>query len=112
MENYTQLCVWPGTELGDSSPQDLEDFFLQELGTRVKFHAEVKTLPDLDKNGNPDPETGGRADLFFHVHSEDVGKFAVPRLEMGIRWWEDVVGYNDNHHLYTKEFLDSHPLTW
>jgi len=38
--------------------------------------------------------------------------FAVPRLKMGIRWWEDTVGYNDNSHLYTKEFVAAHPLTW
>jgi hypothetical protein len=112
MENYTQLCVWPGTVLGDSTPQDLEKFFLDEMKTRVKYHTEVTTLPDLDKDGNPDPETGGRNDLFFYVHSDDVANFAIPRLQMGIRWWEDVVGYNDNSHLYTKEFLESHPLTW
>ena len=112
MENDTQLCVWPGTVLGDSTPQDLEKFFLDEMKTRVKYHTEVTTLPDLDKDGNPDPETGGRNDLFFYVHSDDVANFAIPRLQMGIRWWEDVVGYNDNSHLYTKEFLESHPLTW
>jgi hypothetical protein len=112
MENYTQLCVWPGTVLGDSKPEELESFFLDEMKTRIKFHAEVQTLPDLDKNGNPDPETGGRNDLFFYVHSDDVASFAVPRLQMGIRWWEDVVGYNDNRHLYTEEFLNANPLTW
>jgi hypothetical protein len=112
MENYNQLCVWPGTVLGDSTPADLEKFFLEELNTRVKYHTEVKTLPDLDESGNAIPETGGRTDLFFYVHSEDIHGFAVPRLGMGIRWWEDVVGYNDNKHLYTEEFINAHPLTW
>ena len=112
MENYTQLCVWPGTVLGDSTPQELESFFLEEMKTRIKFHAEVKTLPDIDENGNAVTETGGRNDLFFYVHSEDIGNFAIPRLKMGIRWWEDVVGYNDNSHLYPEEFLNTHPLNW
>lgn len=112
MENFKQLCVWPGTTLGESTPQDLEQFFLDEMKTRVKYHTEVKTLPDVDENGNPDPETGGRNDLFFYVHEDDVASFAIPRLQMGIRWWEDVVGYNDNSHLYTEEFLNTHPLTW
>ena len=112
MKNYTQLCVWPGTILGDSTPQDLENFFLDEMETRIKFHAEVQTLPDMDENRTPDPETGGRTDVFFYVHSDDVASFAVPRLKMGIRWWEDVVGYNDNRHLYTEEFLNANPLTW
>ena len=112
MENYTQLLVWPGTALGDSKPEELESFFLDEMKTRIKFHSEVQTLPDIDENGNPDPETGGRNDLFFYVHTDDVATFAVPRLQMGIRWWEDVVGYNDNRHLYTEEFLNANPLTW
>ena len=109
---FTQLCVWPGTVLGDSTPADLEQFFLDELNTSIKYHTEVKTQPDLDGNGQPILDTGGRNDLFFYVHSDDIGHFAVPRLSMGIRWWEDVVGYNDNSHLYTTEFLNAHPLTW
>jgi len=31
---------------------------------------------------------------------------------MGIRWWEDVVKYNSNEHLYTEEFLEAHPTAW
>ena len=112
MENHNQLCVWPGTLLGDSTPQDLENFFLSEMGVRVKFVDQVMTLPDLDQEGNPVPDTGGRSDLFFTIHDEDVSRFAIPRLNMGIRWWEDVVGYNDNKHLYTEEFLKAHPLKW
>ena len=77
---YTQLCVWPGTVLGDSTPQDLVDFFQDEMGVRIKYHTEVETLPDLE-NGKPVPDTGGRNDLFFFVHSDDAGKFAVPRLK-------------------------------
>ena len=108
---YTQLCVWPGTELGKSTPKDLEEFFLDEMGVRIKYHTEVKTLPDI-KNGRAVPDTGGRNDIFFYVHDEDVMGFAVPRLKMGIRWWEDVIVYNDNSHLYTQEFIDANPPTW
>ena len=112
MSDYTQLCVWPGTALGDSAPAELESFFLDEMGVRVKYHGEVTTLPDISEDGTPDFNTGGRNDLFFYVHSEDVGKFAVPRLKMGIRWWEDVIKYNDNSHLYLPEWLNAHPATW
>jgi hypothetical protein len=31
---------------------------------------------------------------------------------MGIRWWEDVIKYNDNSNLYPNEFLQSHPAIW
>ena len=112
MENFTQLCVWPGTILGDNTPADLETWFLENMNTRVKYHTEVQTLPDLDSNGNPVPDTGGRNDVFFYVHSDDIANFAVPRLQLGIRWWDDVVKYNDNSHLYTPEFLEANPTTW
>ena len=107
---YNQLCVWQGTLLGDSTPKDLENFFMSEMEVRVKYHTEVETLPDLNSSGAPVPETGGRSDLFFYVHEEDVSKFAVPRLQMGIRWWEDVIKYNS--HLYPNEFVQSHPAVW
>ena len=111
--NFTQLCVWPGVLLGDSSIEEFESFFMSELGVRIKYHTEVETLPDLDERGNPVPDTGGRNDIFFFVHSDDIAKFAAPRLVMGIRWWEDVIKYNDNSkHLYTPEFIEANPVTW
>ncbi len=116
MENFTQLCVWPGCIVNENSAEDkiqqFVDFMKDNFGVRVKYHTEVKTQPDIDENGKPNLETGGRNDLFFYVHSEDIPHFAIPRLQVGIRWWEDMVGYNDNSHLYPKEFLDAHPLTW
>ena len=112
MENkFTQLCVWPGIIVGQEKIEEFEDFFRDEFNVRVKYHTEVKTLPDI-KNGRVVPDTGRRNDAFFYIHSDDISGFAVKRLQMGIRWWEDVVGYNDNRHLYTTEFLEEHPLTW
>jgi hypothetical protein len=110
--NYTQLCVWQGVLLDGFTTQEFENWMLENFGTRIKYETEIKTLPDLDKHGNAIPDTGGRNDVFFYAHAEDIGKFAVPRLQAGIRWWEDVVGYNDNSHLYPKEILDKYQLTW
>jgi hypothetical protein len=112
MKNFTQLCVWPGTTLGNSTADDLVNFFAEDMGVRIKYKGEVETLPDVNENGTILEGTGGRIDQFFYVHDEDVGKFALPRLKMGIRWWEDVVKYNDNTHLYTPEFLEENPTTW
>jgi hypothetical protein len=113
MENqFTQLCVWPATIIGQENADEFETFFKDEFNVRVKYLTEVKTLPDLDKNGNAEPDTGGRNDAFFYVHSEDIGGFAVKRLQMGIRWWEDVIKYNDNSHLYNEEFINQYPPTW
>ena len=112
MKNYNQLCVWPATVVGKDDVKDLEDFFKDEMGVRVKYKTEVLTNPDLDDDGNEVPDTGGRNDLFFYVHDDDIGKFAVPRLSMGIRWYEDVVSYNDGAYLYPETFLEENPITW
>jgi hypothetical protein len=109
---FTQLCVWQGVLLEGLTTQQFEEYMLEHFGTRIKYETEIKTLPDLDKYGKPIPETGGRNDVFFYAHEEDIPKFAVPRLQAGIRWWEDVVGYNDNSYLYPQEVLDKYPLNW
>ena len=113
--NFTQLCVWQGVLLDDldgSEIKELEDFFIENFDTRIKYETQIKTLPDLDRNGNIIAETGGRNDVFFYVHADDIPKFAVPRLSIGIRWWEDVIVYNDDTHLYPQEFRDKYPATW
>lgn len=109
MENYNQLCVWPGTTLEESTGEDLEKFF-QEQGFRVKFAEEVITLPDV-KDSRVVEGTGGRHDLLFYIHNEDITKFAIPRLRMGIRWWEDVF-YNHGEGIYPQSIIDKYPKTW
>ena len=109
---FNQLCVWPGCVVGEEEAQDFERFFLDEFGVKVKYLAEIKTKPDLDENGEVVPDTGGRNDLFFYLHDDNVGGFAIQRLQMGIRWWEDVIKYNDNSHLYPAEFIEQYPPTW
>ena len=110
MKEYNQLCVWPGVVVGEDQIKDFEDHF-KDLGFRVKYSEEVKTKPDVE-DGKVVDDTGGRNDLLFYIHDDDIGKFAVPRLGMGIRWWEDVVNYNDNSHLYTEKILDKYKVKW
>lgn len=111
MKEFTQLCVLHGVVLGEASPIEFEKFMEKNFSCRFKFAAEVKTNPDLDEHGNPVPDTGGRTDILFYVHSEDVSRFAVPRLSAGIRWWEDVLG-NGGAYLYSSEVLDKYQPTW
>jgi len=110
--NYTQLVVWRGTTLGGKNPQALVDMFMNDLDTRIKFCEEVTTLPDLEE-GKKVEGTGGRIDLLFYVHSEDIPKFAVMRMKLGgCSWWEDVVRYNNESHLYEKEILSKYKVNW
>ena len=103
---FNQLCVWPGTVVGDSKKvqKDFVKFFKDELGVTVKYETEVKTLPD-------ETGPGGRNDLFFYIADDDIMKFAVPILSMGIRWYEDVLG-NGGGKLYPTEVLEKYEKTW
>jgi len=112
-KKFNQLCVWPGTLLEENQIPDFINFFKDEMGVRVEYKTTLITKPDLDGNGNEEPETGGRHDVFFYIHDEDIPLFAVPRLSLGIRWWEDVIRYNENSsHLYPQEFIQDNPPTW
>ena len=105
-KEFNQLCVWPGTVVGDNKKvqEDFVKFFKDELGVTVKYETEVKTLPD-------ETGPGGRNDLFFYIADDDISKFAVPRLSMGVRWWEDVLG-NGGGKLYPTEILEKYKKTW
>ena len=106
---FNQLCVWPGTVVGDSKKvqEDFVKFFKDELGVTVKYETEVKTLPDTPEC----TETGGRNDLFFYIADDDIMKFAIPRLQMGIRWYEDVLS-NGGGDIYPTEVLEKYKKTW
>ena len=101
---FNQLCVWPGTVVGKDEITALEAFFKDEMGVTIKYETEVITLPD-------ETGPGGRNDLFFYIADDDISKFAVPRLSMGIRWYEDVLG-NGGGKLYPTEVLEKYEKTW
>jgi len=104
---FNQLCVWQGTILGDSTVEDFTNFFKETFNTRIQFCEEVVT------NGNEFlNEEGGRNDILFYVHDDDIVQFAVKRLEYGIRWWDDVISYNGEAYLYNQEVLDKYSVKW
>ncbi|MBY6842837.1 hypothetical protein [Clostridium botulinum] len=107
MNKFNQLCVLQGVTLGDSQADEFVNFIKTELNTRVKFCEEVITQGNVERQ-----EEGGRHDLLFYVHDDDISHFAIKRLSMGIRWWEDVVSYNDEVYLYSNEVLDKYPVMW
>lgn len=110
-EDYNQVCVWPATIVGAENAKDFEAQMLAKMGVRVQYLEEVVTKPDYDNtfDMNVVPGTGGRNDLIFAIHVEDIIKFAVPRFGVGIRWIEDVLDpINHNRHMYDCGRLDKY----
>jgi len=106
-----QVCVMHGLIIKDNDVKKFEKEF-EDMGFGITFLECVKTNPDVDESGEPIAGTGGRSDVLFKIEDKDINKFAIPRLSMGIRWWEDVVKYNNGSHLYSNEILDKYPATW
>jgi hypothetical protein len=111
VDNYTQVCVIQGMLLDGLDAEGFKQYVADNFdGVRVNFLEEVKTNPDVDSEDEAIPETGGRNDIFFNVHTEDIARFAVKRLGW-CKWWEDV-HYNGQTHLYPQEILNKYPKTW
>lgn len=74
---FEQVCIWPFTLCPPDEAKAFEQFFTDNFGVRVRY---------IGENKISDKQT----DTLFYIASEDIGKFAVPRLQVGIRWLEDV----------------------
>jgi len=103
-EDHSQVCVWPGVLLGDAPIEEFEDYLKEELGIRVKYLETLMSGPDIEL-GKEVPETGGRSDIFFSIHKEDVSKFAIPRLSTGIKWLGDFID-NGGLEIHPKRIKD------
>lgn len=92
MENFNQLCVWPSTLVGQENVTEFENYFKEEIGIRIKYMEEIWNVD-------------GGNDVFFFVHQEDLQKFLFKRMNMGIKWWEDV---EEKSRLYSKEVIEKY----
>ena len=108
VECHGVLTVWPGTIVEEGDEEKVMQFFDKALGIEPVIVGCVRTLPDLEHRGMEKPETGGRSDFFFYVKMEDISRFAVPRFQFGMRWWEDIF-YNKGQDIYPEEFLLAYP---
>jgi hypothetical protein len=105
-EGFKQVCVWPACVVGKGKEDEFIKFMLEEFKARVQYLEEIKTTPDTNR-GRLVEGTGGRNDLFFAVHNEDLGKFTIPRLSVGIRWIDDVLAKcNYNSRIYPERVFD------
>tara|TARA_X000001388_G_C2213085_1_gene115966 strand:- start:442 stop:792 length:351 start_codon:yes stop_codon:yes gene_type:complete len=99
-KNHNQVCVWPGTILPETHIEKFVKHF-EKNGFRIQHLETLRTLPDHDSEGNEVEGTGGRSDVLFAIHDDDVMKFAIPRFQMGVRWIEDVLdNEEENRSIY------------
>lgn len=100
-ENYSQVCVLEGVILEESEIPVFEKWIYDETGARVKYLETIITSPDTG-----DSNTGGRHDIIFTIHNEDISSFAVKRFNYGIRWIEDVLSdFNYRHKIYPERIF-------
>ena len=102
---FNQVCVWRGCIVGKDHSQEFEEWMANEMGSRVKYIEEIETLPDM-VNGEPVPETGGRNDLFFYVHTNDIPNFSIKRLQFGVSWIEDAISNMGSSIIYPEHVKD------
>ena len=99
--NFSQVCVWQGVTLGGATTKEFERFLLLESGVRIQYLETILTGPDLTRDGDPVPGTGGRSDIFFAVHDKDIPKFSLERFRVGVKWLEDLISEaNGGNKLY------------
>lgn len=89
-KSYNQVCVWPGTILPTDQIESFVNHFAEQ-GFRIQYLETIMTAPDRDENNLTVESTGGRSDIFFAIHDDDIMRFAITRLQMGIKWIEDVL---------------------
>ena len=110
--DYPQVCVLMGCTIPPEYSKNyhlaFQRFFKAEFGVRVQYLETILTKPDLDEDKNPVPETGGRSDIFFAIHEDDLGTFTAVRFKLSHygftpRWVEDLLSPdNGNRHLYPR----------
>lgn len=110
-EGYEQVCVFHGMIIkSDKDIKDLTDFMKNEFNVRIQYLECIETGPDI-KREKPVAETGGRHDVFFAVHKEDLGRFIIPKIQVEARWIEDVLAKgNYSSPIYPKRVFDY--CTW
>lgn len=107
-KGFTQVCVWLGTVVADDEISEMVSFFKKKMGVRVQYLESIVTGPDSGDGAIGIcgvAGTGGRVDVFLAVHDDDIAKFALARLGLGIRWIEDIYG-NGHGNIYPARIAD------
>ena len=92
-DDHSVIAVMAGCLVYEHNAEYVLAEFASNLGAKhpILIIGTATTLPDVEEQDHPVPESGGRKDFFFCFHNLDIMRVAIPRLAYGVRWWEDVV---------------------
>jgi hypothetical protein len=92
--NYNQVCVAIAFPVKDFDPEfQMFTHFMEKVAQiRIQPLEVVETYPNRDEFGMIIPDTGGRKDLIFAIHDNDVDKFAIARKLLPIFFIEEALG--------------------
>lgn len=82
--------VWHGCVVTEDEIPELEKYMTEKLGSPTTYLTTKITNPDKDDDGNDVPDTGDRHDVI--ILAADTSKVIMTKLQMGLRWYEDVLG--------------------
>ena len=100
MEQVT-VVVWPSMGMDDPTSDMVS--FTKFMASRFSWlQHPARVLGSLD--------SGADKDLLFTIDNRDVPRFAVPRLEYGMRWLSDVVA-SQPHAYNTNELMRLVPVS-
>jgi len=83
------LVVWEACIVGDDAPKFI-NWIQDQFDINAEYAEEYVTVPTI-KNGKPVTGTGGRNDVLFWVDKKDISHFCFAKIQIGARWYEDVV---------------------
>lgn len=105
---YQQVCVWQGVVVEVNQRSEFVEWMSETFQLKHPVYF-IKTLVTSPTPG--EPETGGREDVLFYIHNDDIASFAVPRLQYGIRWIEDVID-NGGQQIHRENLSVYYSWTW
>ena len=106
-DDYKMLVVTQACNISNlDQVKDLDAMLKQEFG----LTHEIRWVGIISTFKTPGvPDTGGRQDAFFLVHTEDIPKLSIAkRIYMGFRWWSDII-MNGGTRLYPLKFRRMYP---
>lgn len=101
-EDFNQVLIWPGTHL-EGRIESFVQFVKEEFDARIQYLETYETSPVRSFNGSPIEWTGGRQDIVFALHKEDLGKFTLKWRSHGVQEIEFIMN-DDVDEVYPDRF--------